>query len=96
MNDKANLRADKAKIRKVLMEIWDPIGINEYPEAQDEYDAYIGPVYVLLKRNALDSEIVHYLTEVETQRMGLPFRDKELLLPVVTSLKSLSLLRPER
>ena len=42
MIDKATSRRIRAKIRHVLLEVWDPIGIKDEPNAQDEYDAYMG------------------------------------------------------
>ncbi len=34
-------REYQSAIRKILMEEWDPIGVSDIPEAQDEYDSYI-------------------------------------------------------
>ena len=30
------------------MDVWDPIGVKDEPNAQDEYDGYLGGVYELL------------------------------------------------
>lgn len=30
------------------MDVWDPIGVKDEPNAQDEYDSYLGGVYELL------------------------------------------------
>jgi len=38
----------KKEIRRVLLQAWDPIGIKDEPNAQGEYDSYIGPIYELL------------------------------------------------
>lgn len=35
-------------IRALLLGEWDPIGINDVPEARDEYDAYVRGVHKLL------------------------------------------------
>jgi len=35
-------------IRAILLKEWDPIGVSHIPEAQDEYDRYVGGVYRLL------------------------------------------------
>ena len=77
------------EIRRVLLEAWDPIGVRDEPHAQDEYDSYAGAVYRLLSEHAPDKAIVEYLYRVETERMGLPEHDKELLLPVVNALKKI-------
>jgi hypothetical protein len=31
-----------------LLKEWDPIGVGQIPEAQDEYDSYVPDVYKLL------------------------------------------------
>ena len=69
--DKGESRRIRQQIRKVFLEVWDPIGVVDEPNAQDEYDAYIGPVYELLERSATDEEFVDYLLYVVYERMGL-------------------------
>jgi len=32
-------------IHKALIEGWNPIGVGDIPEAQDEYDSYIPSIY---------------------------------------------------
>ncbi len=68
---------DKAKhyhdaIKQILLQEWDPIGVKDIPEAQDEYDSYIGGVYSRLIRQVSERELFDYLWEVETVTMGLP------------------------
>ena len=58
-------------IRRILLNDWDPIGIAEITEAQDEYDAYVSGVYRLLARRAPVREIFEYLWWLETDHMGL-------------------------
>ena len=57
-------------IREILLQ-WDPIGVADVPEAQDEYDSYIGKLYVLLIRHESQQAIVDHLWRVETEHMGL-------------------------
>jgi len=57
-------------IHDVLLNVWDPIGVKEEPNAQDEYDLYIGRVYELLVSAAPDSELAEYLHWVAHDRMG--------------------------
>jgi hypothetical protein len=40
-----NARKIQESIRLVLLRDWDPIGVQDVPEAQDEYDSYVGGVY---------------------------------------------------
>jgi hypothetical protein len=74
-------------IRQVLLQ-WDPIGVAEHPEAQDEYDSYIGGVYRLLAAGASAAEIAEHLYQIEVGSMGLAERSTapQDLLPVAEKL----------
>jgi hypothetical protein len=50
---------------------WDPIGVNDEPNAADEYDSYINDVLLLLKNRTTTENLMEYLRNVETVRMGL-------------------------
>jgi hypothetical protein len=71
MIDKYESRRIRVEIRHVLMQVWDPIGIRDEPNAQDEYDGYLGKIYELLVRGASDEGIAQYLCSVVTERMEL-------------------------
>ncbi len=58
-------------IREILLQEWDPIGINDEPGAQHEYDAYVAEVDALVVRKAKEQEIFQHLWEIETGYMGL-------------------------
>lgn len=58
-------------IREVLLREWDPIGVKDVPEAQDEYDVYVGAVYHLVASGASVEEIAEHLTQIEQNAMGL-------------------------
>jgi hypothetical protein len=60
---------------------WDPIGVNDVPEAADEYDSYISGVYELLEHGAFEESICAYLREIEIQSMGMVNASREALLP---------------
>jgi hypothetical protein len=60
----------RVQIRHVLLQVWDPIGIKDEPNAQDEYDGYIGRLYELLVSRASESELAEYLYWVAHDRMG--------------------------
>lgn len=64
-------REIQEEIRKVLMECWDPIGVQDVPEAADEYDDYVGGVYRLLANDATAEGIAKHLWDIEVYRMGL-------------------------
>ena len=51
-------QAYQNNIRKILFQDWDPIGVSHIPEAQDEYDSYVGGVYSRLIRTCFLSFVV--------------------------------------
>ena len=75
-------------IREVLIREWLPIHIHDVPEAQDEYDAYVGGVYRLLASGASEFAIATHLASVERHSMGFS-TSAEALLPVARRLKQL-------
>lgn len=77
-------------IRDILLRDWDPIGINDVPEAQDEYDSYVGGVYRLLASHSSADEIIDHLFTIECQTMGLSSAGREKLRPVANRLLALN------
>ena len=59
------------EILAILLKSWDPIGVQDIPEAQDEYDTYVIPLSKLLISNKSEHEIFEYLWWIETEYMGL-------------------------
>ena len=78
MINKQQLRRIRMDIRRVLLNVWDPIGVKDEPNAQDEYDCCVGHLVTLLTRGASDDEIVDYLWERGTEHMGLSLHREEL------------------
>lgn len=72
----------------MLIRDWDPIHVQNIPEAKDEYDQYIGGIYRLLVSGASESAIATHLASVERESMGLP-TSAEALLTVARRLKQL-------
>jgi hypothetical protein len=71
--NKYQSRENRARVREVLMQEWDPIGVAGVPEAADEYDAYADKAYVMLMDERAPAEALSaYLLEVATSYMGLP------------------------
>jgi hypothetical protein len=60
-----------AGIRRILLHDWDPIGVTDTAEAQDEYDSYIGKIYGMLIRHEPRHKLVEHLWLIETEYMGL-------------------------
>jgi hypothetical protein len=71
MIDKNESRRIRIQIRHVLLNVWDPIGVRDEPNAQDEYDGYIGDIYELLVSKSSDEQLVEYLLWAAHERMGL-------------------------
>ena len=83
-------RAIQESIKQILWHDWDPIGVNDVPEAQDEYDSYVGGVYRMLASGGSEDEIVDHLWKIEMHTMGLD-ANRERLRPIATKLKSLNI-----
>ncbi len=60
----------KSELRALLL-TWDPIDVADVPEAQDEYDGYIGPLLHLLHGGASVDEVDRYLGEVILAGTGM-------------------------
>jgi hypothetical protein len=86
----AAIRMVRPEVRRVLLEVWDPIGVCEEPGAQDEYDEYADHVVGQLFSGATDDEIADYLHRVATENMGLPHR-RERAYPAVAALRRIKL-----
>jgi hypothetical protein len=59
------------KVRRVLWETWDPIGVNKHAEAYTEYDSYAPGVVGLLIQDCSAAELDLHLSRIETTDMGL-------------------------
>jgi hypothetical protein len=59
-------------LRRVVMAEWDPIGVADVPEAQDEYDTYVGHLGRMLREGESEAAIRRYLGRVRHEYMGLP------------------------
>ena len=76
-------------IRKVLFFDWDPIGVSEFSELDDEYDAYIAPVYRILVGTRSEDDLINRLYQIENDSIGMSCGDPELLRPVARKLLEL-------
>jgi hypothetical protein len=59
------------RINELLWQEWDPIGVNNYAEARDEYCNYASQIEGLLIKGTDKNALAQYLYNVETKRMGL-------------------------
>ena len=88
MIDKATSRRIRVQIRRVLLEVWDPIGIKDEPNAQDEYDGYAGPIFDLLSGGATDEQLNDRLLYLVNDRMGLK-ATSDAMLPTIRALRAI-------
>jgi hypothetical protein len=63
-------RRNRKIVREILMHDWDPIGVRDFEGAEDEYDTYVGEVYVLLMDEESEETIAAYLWGVVTGHIG--------------------------
>ncbi len=85
--DKAESRRIRVQIRHVLLDVWDPIGVKDAPNAQDEYDSYIGRLYELLVSKVPDVELVEHLYWAAHDSMGLSAAQRSDMVSTVEALK---------
>ena len=83
-------REIQRSISEVLLRNWDPIGVRDVPQAQDEYDAYVGGVYRLIASGATARQIAEHLARVEAEQLGFPYTDPKMLVPVAEKLLRLN------
>jgi hypothetical protein len=91
MIDKYESRRIRAEIRRVLLEVWDPIGVRNVPQAQDEYDGCLYEIFRLLTTGGTDDQIIDYLWKQATEHMGLS-RDKARENTTVVALRRIQIL----
>ncbi len=63
------------KLRALLWEQWDPIGVNETDCPKDEYNSYAVDILSMLSGGAGKREIAEYLSLAQTEKMGMSWRD---------------------
>jgi hypothetical protein len=99
MDEQAKLgraREIQAAIARILLQDWDPIGVRDVPEAQDEYDGYVGGVYRLLASGVSPREVATHLSTIESERMGYTHAKARDLLPVAEKLCRLNVRLQEK
>jgi hypothetical protein len=89
--DKAESSRIRVQIHDVLIEVWDPIGIGDEPNAQDEYDDYIGELYQLLVSGADDAGIIEYLYWAVHDNMGLDAATRSDMTLTVEALRKIDI-----
>ncbi len=70
--NKYQSRENRARVRRILLHDWDPIGIHDVPEASDEYDRYADKAYVMLMDEKATADVIAAcLYYVAAEHMGL-------------------------
>jgi len=83
-------REIQGAIADVLLKEWDPIGLSDEPECQDEYDFYVGGVYRVLASGASPEKVAEHLWSLEKEEMGLHRPGPQGLLRVAEKLCALN------
>ncbi|MHB8540007.1 MAG: hypothetical protein ACYDCD_03565 [Candidatus Acidiferrales bacterium] len=91
MIDKQDSRRIRVEIRHVLLDVWDPIGVRNAPNAQDEYDCCLYPIFRLLTSGASDEQIAEWLWRQADEHMGLGGVRKEAMYSTVAALRKIKL-----
>jgi hypothetical protein len=55
------------KIRDVLINDWDPIGVGDNPNLREEYDSALGPLLAALSKGAGENELGAILAAAEAR-----------------------------
>ena len=76
-----------AGVDRILWEIWDPIGVNDAPEARSEYQTYVPAVVALLRREASDAEFLTFLEMTEREIMQVSGSNREHRMAVIAHLR---------
>ena len=61
----------EVRVREILLQSWDPIGVAGVAAAQDEYDQYVKPIAAMIVAGAVVDDLSRHLLEIETNHMCL-------------------------
>lgn len=91
---KPNMAESVRRIRSVLMDDWDPIGVRDIPQAADEYDSYAAPIYSILRQHRPEDALLDYLCWM-ADHMGLS-ASRASLRPIALKLLQMDLSNDEQ
>lgn len=75
---KYQAREQRALVREILMNEWDPIGVRDIGGAESEYDGYVGTVYMMILEKQGLRDIESFLLKAASVNMGLSMNDELL------------------
>ena len=76
----------RSRIRQVLLDDWDPSNAARFEHSRGEYDAYIAPLWTMIRAGAAEDDVVYFLHERERELMCFPGLDTRRLRPVARKL----------
>jgi hypothetical protein len=74
------------RIRRVLLEDWDPHNVSRNEYAHGSYDQYLAPLEDLLRSEAGEEDVMRWLHEREQETMCFPSIGIQRLRPVARKL----------
>lgn len=83
----------RERIRKILLEEWDPANAAQFEAARGEYDSYVDPLHDLIAAGADEDAIIDFLMERQREIMCFPPLDRG---PLRRPARMLAALWPER
>jgi hypothetical protein len=78
----------RERVKEILLHAWDPIGVRDVENAQDEYDAYVLAVVSSILARKTAAQLRDQLMAIEVDLMGLA-GDKNRASSVATELAKL-------
>jgi len=75
MGNKGNYKELISGVRNILFSEWDPVGVNDNPNLQDEYDRYIGRIIQMLSEDSSIHDLVKLLKDIEVNEIGCSTSD---------------------
>jgi len=86
-----SIRSLTRAVDTILWEVWDPIGVNDAPEARDEYTSYALGIAGILRAGASDDEIRAHLASIILESMGLSWVNPDREQRTLAALRALPL-----
>jgi hypothetical protein len=84
----SSFKQQSIAVNRVLLENWDPIGVNASDGPQDEYMNYVPHLVGLVHRDEPDATLAEFLADVEIREMGLPVSPEAKRLTVAARIKA--------
>ena len=80
---------ERARVRRILLEDWDPHEVFKRPEAHGTYDGWVAPLWDVIASGAGEEAVMAWLHECEKETMCFPSLGRERLRGVARKLVGL-------